>query len=76
MHHKTFDLGAFTIDPNDGLLVSEQVTGSSELDHVLLQHHGHPIREPQHAEHRPDPRFLAWHRRQVFKEGARSIPGS
>lgn len=73
-HHKTFDLGAFTIDPTDGLLVSEQVTGSSELDHILLRHHGQPVRPPQHHEHRPDSGFLAWHRRQVFKEGPRSAP--
>lgn len=71
-HHRTFDLGVFTIDPNDGLLVSEQVTGSPELAHVLLKHHGRPVRAPQHAAHRPDPGFLAWHRRQVFGEG----PGS
>ena len=71
-HHKTFDLGAFTIDPNDGLLVSEQVTGSSELEHVLLKHHGRPVREPQHPEHRPDPGFLVWHRREVFKGDPRS----
>jgi putative restriction endonuclease len=71
-HHKTFDLGAFTVDPTDGLLVSEQVTGSSELDHILLRHHGQPVREPQHKEHRPAPGFLAWHRRQVFKERPRS----
>lgn len=73
-HHKTFDLGAFTIDPTEGLLVSEQVTGTSEFEHVLLRHHGHPVREPQHPEHRPDPGFLVWHRRQVFKEGPRSAP--
>ncbi len=74
-HHKTFDLGAFTIDPVHGLLVSEQVSGSSQLDHVLLRHHGLPVRQPQHREHRPDPGFLAWHRRLVFKEGPRSIHG-
>ena len=73
-HHKTFDLGAFTIDPGEGLLVSEQITGSAELDHILLRHHGRPVREPQHREHRPDSGFLAWHRRQVFKEGPRSRP--
>ena len=72
-HHKTFDLGAFTVDPNDGLLVSEHVTGSSEFDHVLLRHHGRQIRPPQHAELRPDPACLAWHRREVFQEGPRDL---
>lgn len=72
-HHKTFDLGVFTIDPTEGLLVSELVTGSTEFDHMLLRHHGKPVRPPQHTEQQPDPIHLEWHRRQVFKEGPRHI---
>ena len=30
-------------------------------------------RPPQHAELRPDPACLAWHRREVFQEGPRDL---
>jgi putative restriction endonuclease len=74
LHHKVFDLGAFTVRPDGVLLVSEQVNGSPEVvGEVLLRHHGQTVRPPQRPEHAPAPAFLAWHRRQVFKGAARHL---
>jgi hypothetical protein len=47
LHHKTFDLGAFTLDPEGILLVSDQANGSTGFQEALMTHHGKPIRLPQ-----------------------------
>jgi putative restriction endonuclease len=71
VHHKIFDLGAMTIDAQSRILVSEHATGSDGFESVLLRYHGQPARAPLRSEHRPGSKFLAWHRREVFKEEAR-----
>ena len=73
LHHKVFDLGAFTIAPDFRLLVSEKVHGTGQLEHVLLRHHGQTIGQPADPNHRPHAQYLAWHRREVFKEGVRYL---
>jgi putative restriction endonuclease len=74
LHHKTLDLGAFTLDKDGVLLVSEQANGSAGFQEALLRHHGHKARPPQRADHRPAPDFLDWHAREVFKGAARQRP--
>jgi putative restriction endonuclease len=70
LHHKTFDLGAFTLA--DGvLLVSEQANGTTGFAESLMAHHGKPIRPPQHPDWKPEPKHLEWHAREVFKGEAR-----
>jgi putative restriction endonuclease len=66
LHHKTFDLGAFTV-AEGVVLVSDQVHGTSGFHEALMAHHVGIIREPQRPEWGPEPRHLAWHRREVFK---------
>jgi putative restriction endonuclease len=66
LHHKTFDLGAFTV--GDGLmLVSDQAFGGERFDEFLMAYHGKPIRPAQHPAWNPHPKHLEWHRNQVFK---------
>jgi putative restriction endonuclease len=66
MHHKVFDLGAFTVA--DGVvLVSDQANGTSGFAESLMAHHGKPIRAPQHPHWMPEPKHLEWHGREVFK---------
>jgi putative restriction endonuclease len=66
LHHKIFDLGAFTV--SDGLvLVSDQAHGTSGFHETLMAHHGKAVREPQRPDWRPGPEHLAWHGREVFK---------
>jgi putative restriction endonuclease len=70
LHHKTFDLGAFTVA--DGvLLVSDQANGTTGFAESLMAYHGKPIRPAQHPDWRPMPHHLAWHKEEVFKGEAR-----
>ena len=70
LHHKTFDLGAFTV--REGvLLVSDQATGTTGFQEFLMAHHGKLIRPPQRPDWRPEPRHLEWHGREVFRGEAR-----
>jgi putative restriction endonuclease len=70
LHHKTFDLGAFTLA--DGvLLVSDQANGTTGFAEALTAFHGKPIRAAQHPDWRPLPHHLAWHKLEVFKGAAR-----
>jgi putative restriction endonuclease len=73
LHHKTFDLGAFTLDHAGVLLVSEQANETGGFEEALLRHHGKPVRSPQRREWRPAPVDLDWHGREVFKGGARHV---
>jgi putative restriction endonuclease len=66
LHHRTFDLGAFTVA--DGVvLVSDQVHGTSGFHETLMAYHGGSVRDPQRPDWRPEPKHLNWHRREVFK---------
>lgn len=71
LHHKLFDLGAFTLCENLNVLVSDAVTGSEDLASVLLRHHTRRISCTIHPEDRPANAYLSWHRREVFKGRAR-----
>lgn len=70
LHHKTFDLGAFTVE-NGVLLVSDQANGTTGFNEALMAHHGRPIREAQRPEWKPMGDHLEWHGREVFKGEAR-----
>lgn len=76
LHHKFFDLGAFTLDSAGIVLVSEQVHGTTGFEEALLWHHGNAVRSPLRREWRPAFAHLAWHGREVFKGQARQGPGT
>jgi putative restriction endonuclease len=66
LHHKMFDLGAFTV--SDGIiLVSDRVRGTRGFQETLMAYHGGSVRDPQRPDWRPEPKHLAWHGREVFK---------
>ena len=71
LHHKTFDLGAFTLSKDGLVLVSDQANGSTGFEGALMRHHGKPVRAAQRPEWRPAPDHLGWHAREVFKGEAR-----
>jgi putative restriction endonuclease len=66
LHHKTFDLGAFTV-AGGVVLVSDRAHGTSGFHEALLAYHGRAVRDPQRPDWRPDVDHLAWHGREVFK---------
>lgn len=66
IHHKMFDLGAFTL--NEGtLLVSDEANGSAGIQECLMTFHRRRIRPAQHPDWNPRSHHLEWHRREVFK---------
>jgi len=73
LHHKTFDLGAFTVNHDGVLVVSDQAHGTEGFHEALMRHHGKPVRLPQRKEWKPAPDALDWHAREVFKGWARSL---
>lgn len=68
LHHKLFDLGTFTVGENLNILVSEHMTGTDQLDAVLLRFHLQNIRTPTRKEYLPAKVNLIWHREKIFKE--------
>jgi len=72
LHHKIFDLGAFTVLPGSYQIVfSRHAIGSDATRAQLLAHHGAALIAPQSRESLPSAEFLDWHRKQVFKEPGR-----
>lgn len=74
LHHRIFDLGAFTLNPQLVILVSDKVNGSTGLDETLLRFHGHCLQKPQRPEFVPEWHYIDWHRREVFKGRERQLP--
>lgn len=72
LHHKLFDLGAFTIEPSDHRVIFSQhaIAGSRGLQGEL-RHHGQVLLAPQQAPMRPGSEYLAWNVRNVFKAPGR-----
>lgn len=71
IHHKLFDLGAFTLGPDHAILISEQVHGTGQFDQILLRHHGKTIFKPNKSAYLPAPQHIAWHKTWVFKGSPR-----
>lgn len=69
LHHKAFDLGAFTVDPDGKVLVSEHLTGDGT--DVLLGGTSLTLKETKVKTDRPDRGHLDWHREKVFKGRAK-----
>lgn len=77
LHHKLFDLGAFTVEPSEHRVVFSQhaISGGRGMTGEL-QFHGRTILPPQHADLPPAPEFLAWNVQNVFKALARQAPAA
>jgi len=70
LHHKLFDLGVFTLSHEHDVplvLVSRNAHGGDAVSDMLMQFHRKPIRPPQDLAWLPDPEFIRWHHREVFK---------
>lgn len=74
LHHKVFDLGAFTILPDSySLVFSQHVVSGESSRHMLMGFHGAGLIMPQSREYYPEPEFLHWHAKEVFKQPAREL---
>ncbi|WP_427914197.1 phosphorothioated DNA-binding restriction endonuclease [Ramlibacter sp. MMS24-I3-19] len=73
LHHKLFDLGAFTIEPQNHRVVFSQYAISGERGTTgHLQFHGRQILAPHDPGLSPAAQYLAWNASNVFKKPARS----
>lgn len=66
MHHKLFDLGAFTVGGDLALRVSQKANGTTGLSEWLMTFHGRPLRGTQSEKFRPSIEYLKWHLDEVF----------
>ncbi|MBS0206520.1 MAG: HNH endonuclease [Planctomycetes bacterium] len=73
MHHKLFDLGAFTVNDNLYLGVSQKANGTTGLSEWLMMFHGRQLRKSQSEMWRPSIEFLDWHRAEVFHGPMREL---
>ena len=79
LHHKALDRGVIGLEPRSReyrLLVSNELTGRSAALSDVLGLRGRPLRPPQEEDLVPDPRFVDWHRREVFRGEPRRRPGA
>ena len=73
LHHKLFDRGVFTIQRELKVQVSEDANGTKGLTEWLLAFNGKAIKPPQRPTYYPQPEYLHWHDREVFRGPARYI---
>ena len=71
LHHRLFDRGAFTLSDAMKIEVSERAHGSTGFDEWLMAFHRKELRPPQRLTYYPEPKFIAWHVREVFQAPAR-----
>lgn len=74
LHHKALDRGAIGMEPTGSgfqVLISAEVNGRSEAMRWLLDYAGRALRQPQSTEWAPDPAFVDWHRKEVFRDPPR-----
>ena len=67
-YHKLSDLGAFTVDQDLRVLVSQFLAGLGR-EAAIGRYGGERIYAPAGLDvrYRPGPEYLDWHRNQVFK---------
>lgn len=74
LHHKLFDLGAFTVEPAENRVVFSQLAISGDRGMTgVLAHHGFPLLPPQDQAMLPGRHFLEWNRINVFKSPQRAL---
>ena len=73
LHHKLFDLGAFTLSKRLEILVSDDAHGSAGFEEWLMRFHGETISFPQRRSYYPEMEFIGWHVKEVFKGNHREL---
>jgi len=67
LHHKLFDVGAFTLSHDLLVAVSSMAHGDEGFQRWLLAFNGAAISPPSMTDSYPKGDFLAWHVQEVFK---------
>jgi putative restriction endonuclease len=71
LHHKLFDRGAFTVNSDRCIVVSEKAYGSEGFVEHLGKFHKKPILSPNRESYKPRIDYLEWHLSQVFLSPSR-----
>ena len=67
LHHRLFDVGAFTVNFDQTILVAASVAGQGH-EGALGRFQAEPLFSPAQDNELPDARFLKWHHREVCGE--------
>ena len=73
LHHKLFDLGAFTLSEQLKIMVSDRANGHVGFEEWLMRFHGKALSLPQRKTYYPKEDFRTWHVKEVFKGDSREI---
>ncbi len=73
LHHVALDAGAISLGDNLTILVSAEVNGGTMVDEYLRNFTSCRMHPPQPAFPTPDPAFLDWHRKEVFRKPPREF---
>lgn len=73
LHHKLFDLGAFTLSKQLQIFVSDDAHGTKGFKEWLMDFHGQTINLPQRPSYYPAEEFINWHVRDVFTGNYREL---
>ncbi len=73
LHHKLFDLGAFTLSNELEILVSDDAHGTAGFDEWLMRFHGEKLIFPQRQTYYPSENFTRWHVREAFQGEYREL---
>lgn len=71
LHHQALDRGAISLTDELRILVSSRLHGGTKLEEHFVALSGHVLRAPSLADAMPKPEFLAWHRKEVFRDPPR-----
>ncbi len=73
LHHKLFDRGVFSLNPERRLIVSDSAHGNEGFEEWLMRFHGTVIKPPQRSSYTPLDDFTEWHISEVFKGKPREL---
>jgi putative restriction endonuclease len=72
LHHRAFDRGAIGLSPQLQVVVSQDLVGHDMVKEFLVRFNGQELTGPQSGQLRPQPNFINWHLRNVFRGPARA----
>lgn len=77
LHHKLLDRGVIGFTTELTVAISSQFIGrSASAESLVLSFAGRPLLGPQAGHSQPDPKYVAWHSREVFRYPARQPTSS
>ena len=70
LHHLVFDRGGLGLNPNLEILVSAEVRGGEQVERLVRALSRTALRPPLAGMPSPNPQYIEWHQREVFRRPA------